>query len=206
MSSGTIQVMEATEKKVGRPRAFEKDSALESAGDVFLKQGFEGCSMDDLTAALGINKPSLYAAFGNKQELFVKVLKKYHSRYCTYFSALTDKNLSPRETITEWFEFFLSNYHSQKSPVGCLIVNSTMLANDDYPEIAAEIKAFHDLNEKLMTDYLSARKEAGEFEGDPVATSQYLNAVAQGMAVLYRTQRKPEALENVVANALRVMD
>ena len=61
----------------GRPRAFDTDAALDRALDVFWRQGYEGTALSDLTAAMGINRPSLYAAFGNKEDLFRKVLDRY---------------------------------------------------------------------------------------------------------------------------------
>ena len=60
-----------TEVKRGRPRCFEKDEKLEAAAEVFLRHGYENASLDDLTEALGINKPSLYNTFGNKEEFFL---------------------------------------------------------------------------------------------------------------------------------------
>src|SRR3954471_4851524 len=64
----------------GRPREFDADEALDKALDVFRQKGFEGASLPDLTRAMGINRPSLYAAFGNKEELFRKALDRYMER------------------------------------------------------------------------------------------------------------------------------
>ncbi len=61
----------------GRPRAFDLEQALDSALKVFWRKGYEGASLPDLTKAMGINRPSLYAAFGNKEELFRKALDRY---------------------------------------------------------------------------------------------------------------------------------
>jgi AcrR family transcriptional regulator len=194
--------MDTAEKKRGRPRSFSADDALDSALEVFLKKGYEGCSVDDLACALGINKPSLYSAFGNKEELFVSVLRRYHGRYREKFGDLTARGLTPKETIEVWFSWFLDNYRSQDEPLGCLIVNSTLLAGEKYPKIAEELKAFHDLNEELMADYLRKQKRNGTFSGDPTATSQFLNAVVQGMAVLHRGQRNASALKNIARQAL----
>ena len=63
----------------GRPRAFDPDAALDRALEVFWRQGYEGTALTDLTAAMGISKPSLYAAFGNKEELFAAVIDRYIS-------------------------------------------------------------------------------------------------------------------------------
>ena len=64
-------------KALGRPRAFCADDALEAATRIFRRQGYQGASLSDLTAAMGINRPSCYAAFGDKEALFLKVLERY---------------------------------------------------------------------------------------------------------------------------------
>src|SRR5260370_16720129 len=69
----------------GRPRAFDADVALERAMHVFWAKGYEGAALSDLTQAMRINRPSLYAAFGNKEHLFRKVLDRYASRPLAYF-------------------------------------------------------------------------------------------------------------------------
>src|ERR1700732_1465937 len=69
----------------GRPRAFDADTALERAMHIFWAKGYEGASLSDLTGAMRINRPSLYAAFGNKEELFRKVLDRYVNGPLAYF-------------------------------------------------------------------------------------------------------------------------
>ena len=198
--------MKEIEKKRGRPRCFEKDEALDAALGVFLEHGYEGSSLDDLTNALGINRPSLYSAFGNKEELFLTVLKRYHGRYYAYFTSLLEKGLAPKETISEWLSWFLENSRTQKEEqLGCLIVNSTLLAGENHPKIAEELKAFHDLNEKLLSDYFGSEIEKGRLSGDAAGLSQYYNAVVQGMAVLHRSQRDYSALENIASNAMKTL-
>lgn len=194
--------MEKAVSKRGRPRCFGKDEKLEAAVEVFLEHGYENASLDDITEALGINKPSLYNTFGNKEEFFLSVLDRYHEYYQTYFAELVGKDQPPKETVTEWLSWFLQNYKSQENKHGCLIVNSTLLANEKYPAIASRLKSFHDLNERLLTNYLKKEKKAGRFEGDPKSTSQFYNAIVQGMAVLHRTQGNQTALRNIAERAL----
>ncbi|MEF1229059.1 TetR/AcrR family transcriptional regulator, partial [Vibrio fortis] len=69
----------------GRPRSFDQEKALEEALKVFWEQGFEGTSLSDLTKAMGINKPSMYSAFGNKEQLFLKAVEMYKARESEYF-------------------------------------------------------------------------------------------------------------------------
>ena len=70
---------------VGRPRAFDMEKALQKALEVFWRKGYEGASLPDLCEAMGINKPSLYAAFGNKEQLFLKAIELYENRPCAFF-------------------------------------------------------------------------------------------------------------------------
>ena len=194
--------MTDTKKGRGRPRCFEKDVALDAALCVFLERGYEGSSLDDLTNELGINRPSLYSAFGNKEELFITALKRYHQKYQTHFAELVEKNLQPKEMIKEWLSWFLQNYKTQENQVGCLIVNSTILSSEEQPNIAEVIQNFHKLNEKLMTDYFEVECEKGRFSGDATKISQFYNAVVQGMAVLQRNNCDYSVLENIVETAL----
>ncbi len=77
--------LETTQGRPGRPRAFDPDAALERAMHVFWAKGYEGAALSDLTRAMRINRPSLYAAFGNKEELFRKVLDRYVNGPLAYF-------------------------------------------------------------------------------------------------------------------------
>jgi AcrR family transcriptional regulator len=71
-------------KPAGRPRSFDTGNALDRAVDVFWRKGYEGASLSDLTRAMGINRPSLYAAFGDKEQLFRKVLDRYDEGPASY--------------------------------------------------------------------------------------------------------------------------
>src|ERR1700690_3933812 len=74
----------AGQRHIGRPRAFDPEKALEAALRVFWKKGYEGTALSDLTAAMGINRPSIYATFGNKEALFRKALDRYSERMTNY--------------------------------------------------------------------------------------------------------------------------
>src|SRR6266478_9575078 len=78
--------LETTQGQPGRPRAFDPDAALERAMHVFWAKGYEGASLSNLTRAMRINRPSLYAAFGNKEQLFSKVLDRYMNGPLAYFT------------------------------------------------------------------------------------------------------------------------
>ncbi len=197
--------MEQTKKKIGRPRSFDKNEALDCAIEVFFEKGFEGTSLDDLTKRLSINRPSLYSAFENKERLFLVALDRYHEVYLHFFSDLIAKELPAKETIKIWLAWFIENYQSQEVPFGCLIVNSTTLCKSEYPAITNHLTKFHDLNEQLLADYFKTAIKRGELKKgtDSQALSQFYNAIVQGMAVLRRGQGKMKAVKNIAAEAMK---
>jgi len=111
-------------KARGRPRNFDKDKALSIALDLFRKKGFDNTSLEDLTTALNVNKPSLYAAFGNKERLFLEVLNAYTSGPTAYFHAVFEEPTTRslvRMLLLKSVEVLFYN----ESPYGCLVVMST---------------------------------------------------------------------------------
>ncbi|MEV0381402.1 TetR/AcrR family transcriptional regulator [Nonomuraea sp. NPDC050643] len=114
----------------GRPRAFDTDAALDRALEVFWRQGYEGASLSDLTAAMGINRPSIYAAFGNKEELFVKALERYVSGPGAFAAEALDAP-TVREVVERLVHGAIELTTRTDAPVGCLMVNSVHACGPD---------------------------------------------------------------------------
>src|SRR5213083_579727 len=113
----------------GRPRAFDPDTALDRAMHVFWAKGYEGASLSDLTRAMRINRPSLYAAFGNKEQLFRKVLDRYVDGPLAYFGkALTAPNA--RDVIEQIFFGAARMASDPRLPAGCLMVQGALAVGD----------------------------------------------------------------------------
>src|SRR5437773_766249 len=109
----------------GRPRAFDPDAALERAMHVFWAKGYEGATLSDLTRAMRINRPSLYAAFGNKEQLFRKVLDRYVDGPLAYFGkALTAPNA--RDVIEQIFFGAARMGGDPRFPSGCVMVQCAL--------------------------------------------------------------------------------
>src|SRR5437588_8135669 len=121
------KIMRATDQrqkraaKLGRPRAFDRDQALGRALDVFWRNGYEGASLSDLTEVMGINPPSLYAAFGNKEELFRKALDRYMEKR---HEVLRDVLARPkaRDAIAALLTGTADSLTDKSTPTGCLLV------------------------------------------------------------------------------------
>src|ERR1700739_3614111 len=109
---------------MARPRTFDPDEALDAARDVFWKKGFQATSLDEITAASGLAKPSLYAAFGDKNALFLKVLDRYHERLLGCAERALAQPGSARDAIRQWLTGFVSSCSGEKGRRGCLSINA----------------------------------------------------------------------------------
>lgn len=168
----------------GRPRNFDKDEAIKIALDLFRKKGFDNTSISDLTGALHVNKPSLYAAFGNKEELFSDILKAYISGPASYFfevfNEATTKKLV-RSLLTKSIEIL---FYSEQ-PHGCLIVMST--ASEELQKVGIQQSLVASLREhqhKLVERFERA-KAGGEIkkEVDPVRLALYVVTLHKGLSL-----------------------
>jgi AcrR family transcriptional regulator len=188
---------------LGRPREFCTELALAAALKVFWRKGFDGASMADLTEAMGINKPSLYCAFGNKEELFKKALDLYEREKLAYI----DQALAA-PTAYEVAERLLLGccdcYADPETP-GCMGVNS-VLANGG---VASEAVREELVRRKLgIETKLKLRFKRAQAEGDlasdcdPESLALFLFTLANGMAVQASTGVDRATLRKVVASAL----
>jgi AcrR family transcriptional regulator len=169
---------------LGRPRAFDRDQALDRALDVFWRKGYEGASLCDLTDAMGINPPSLYAAFGNKEALFRKALDRYTEKHD---GVLRETLARPkaRDGIAALLRSTADSLTDKSSPPGCLLVQGIAGAGDHAQCIRNQLSAKRADNEKTIRERLKQAKAEGELpdDADPAALARYVATVTQGMAV-----------------------
>lgn len=197
--------------KRGRPRSFDKDIALDKAMKIFIEKGFEGASLDDLTEAMGIGRPSMYAAFGNKEELFSEVLRFYTEPNQKILREKLFAAPTLRQAFKDLFEGMFQNHtqnrNCKEKMDGCLIANSTILSCREKSSLSDKIKALHDKNEDIFYERLKLGQEKGELspEQDVRALAQYFNGVLQGMSVLARAQQSEQALKNIASLAVHVL-
>jgi AcrR family transcriptional regulator len=189
---------------VGRPRAFDTAQALEAAMQVFWRLGYEGASLQELTRAMGINSPSLYAAFGSKEGLFKAVLDYYAARRG---ECLTEVVSAPtaREAAERLLFGLIDLSTDPEEPPGCLLLQGGLscgAAAQDIPQELARRRA--DLQLALQTRFAQAR-EAGDLppSTDPEALARYLAVVCNGIAVEAASGAARAELRKVATLALQ---
>ncbi|WP_205760855.1 TetR/AcrR family transcriptional regulator [Luteolibacter luteus] len=188
---------------MGRPREFDPDEALEKALRVFWAKGYEGTSMTDLTEAMGINKPSLYAAFGNKEALFRKALDRYSTGPGAYipkaFEAPTAKEVA--EKLLDGAAWVLGN---PANPGGCLTIQGALVCGDEAAAVKNQLISLRSGTFETMARRFEQAKQAGEFstEVDPFRLARYISAVVQGMSVQSASGATYEDLKGVADQAM----
>jgi AcrR family transcriptional regulator len=196
-----------TEKTIrtrGRPAAFDQDEALEKALKVFWEKGYEGASMSALTAAMGINKPSLYAAFGNKEALFAKALGHYLSGPVSYF-----RKALQMPTARESVECFLKEsarfLTDPDNPRGCLIAIGGLACGDDARQAQQMLIAYRKGYEDLLRQRFERARSEGDLpeSADPRALARLVAMTHQGMSVQAINGATQEELLEVIDLGLR---
>ena len=143
---------------IGRPRAFDMDQALDRALDVFWRKGYEGATICDLTAAMGINPPSLYAAFGNKEGLFRQALDRYAAMHDVFLQeALALPKV--KDCIAALLRRTAEALTDKSSPAGCLLVQGIAGSGEHAKCISDELCARRAANEKAIRERLKRAKD-----------------------------------------------
>jgi AcrR family transcriptional regulator len=170
--------------RAGRPRSFCVDQAADRAMNVFWRKGYEGASLSDLTTAMGINAPSLYAAFGSKEGLFRAVLERYDVRRASFMDNVLSAPdaLGVARNYLEGLAEFAADTNGGMNPPGCLLVQSGSCGDQSIPEEVARHRA--EKEAKLRERFSRARDEGDLPEdADPAALARFLSAVANGICM-----------------------
>jgi AcrR family transcriptional regulator len=196
--------MKSKSAQPGRPRGFDPDTALDRAMHVFWAKGYEGASLSDLTQAMRINRPSLYAAFGNKEQLFRKVLDRYASGPLAYFG----KALAAAKArdVVEQILLGAANMASDpRLPAGCLMVQGALACGSSAGSVQKETAVRRTASEVALRRRLQRAKRGGDLpgSGEPAELARYVMTVLQGMAVQGANGAKRDQLRQVARTALR---
>jgi AcrR family transcriptional regulator len=195
-------------KRRGRPRAYEPDIALGKALDLFRKDGFAATSLDDLSAATGMNRPSLYGAFGDKRELYIKSYARYRADARAAMLDIFRHEMPIRQRLQRIYAVALDIYLSGESgPRGCFTVMTAASEAVFDPDIRAMVlEGFSELDKAFATCFRLA-KEKGELPAsvDPVVLALLASATIHTIAIRARARVPRKELETIVNGAIDVM-
>jgi len=190
----------------GRPRSFDIDTALDQATQVFWRLGFQGASMAELTAATGLSKPSLYAAFGDKESLYLKCLQRYVEHQVGLQTALLEQEPDHRTAVATFLRTMAAMQADPKLPGGCFVVNGT--ADCGSPGTPAAVEAALRGASGGTAERLKRRLAQAERDGalppgtDAKGLATLFSTVLTGMAVMSKGGQPKQRLDEVVDAAL----
>ncbi len=169
---------------IGRPREFDVELALDRALAVFWRQGYEGASLPELTRAMGISRPSLYAAFGNKEALFRRALDRYDQelRIHVHKALLEPTSRAVVERVLYGTIDVLTSPHH---PRGCLFVQGALACSDENDCVRRELISRRAASEAALRRRLARARAEGDLpaDSDPADLARYVATISQGMAV-----------------------
>jgi AcrR family transcriptional regulator len=192
---------------MGRPREFDMDQALDEAMEVFWRHGYEGATIAELTGAMGINPPSLYAAFGSKEGLLKAALDRYTAKrnecMADILAAPTAREVAERGLLK------LADLQTDPAnPPGCLLVAGGLACGVGSENIPFELAAHRAQTEHQLRERFIRAREEGDLsaDSDPAALARYLSAVIAGIGVLASAGATREQLREVAIVAVKAFD
>ncbi|WP_155060681.1 TetR/AcrR family transcriptional regulator [Streptomyces blattellae] len=188
----------------GRPRSFDRETALEKAIMAFWEHGYEATSVSDLTRAMGIGTPSLYAAFGDKQALFAEVVSAYGTRYGSFSDRALAEEPTARAAVARVLREAAAEYTAVGRPHGCLVVHAAI--NCSSPAVEASLRERRNAGIAAFERRIRAGVAAGELPADTDAASlaRHTGAMLQGMSQQARDGASREELESLAEIAMTI--
>lgn len=190
-----------------RAKAFDPDVALERAVELFWRQGYEGTSMAQLLAFMGISRQSLYDTYGNKHALFLSAVDRYRANLVVNFSAVTSAHESPLAGLRAWVGHVLSEVVEHPDHRACFMANSALELGQRDPELRERVNEHLRNVEDGLTDLLERAQACGELdEGrDARALGRFLTNALHGLGVLSRGGASRAVLRDSIDVTLSVL-
>lgn len=187
----------------GRPRAFDRADALHKAMLLFWEKGFQGAAMSELTAAMGINAPSLYACFGSKEALYREAMALYEAGDGAELAAAIAAAPTAREAIGTYLMRSAALFSRPDKPTGCMVVLSVVHAASTSEEAGRALRDARTEMQGVLEARLRGALASGELSaGDPAAIAAFYCTVQQGMSIRARDGASRAELEAVAQGAM----
>jgi AcrR family transcriptional regulator len=184
--------------QVAGVRRFDEQEALGRALEVFATRGFRATSMLDLAAGTGVQRGSLYHAYGGKEEIFLRVFRDYCQRFLVGAAAALSRP-GKRDALLAFFDFCIRSITSGTPSRGCLSTRTVIDASVDVPQVEAAARAFLDDLERVVHDGLAAIDDGVDLAVDLRAAARLVVTTTRGLAVMERVHVDPAQLRETAA-------
>jgi AcrR family transcriptional regulator len=195
------------ERPLGRPREFDTEKALDEAMEVFWRHGYEGATIAQLTGAMGISPPSLYAAFGSKEGLLKAALDRYTAKRNECMREILAAPTA-REVVERGLLKLADMQTDPANPPGCLLVAGGLACGVGSENIPFELAAHRAQSEAMLRERFIRAREEGDLaeDSDPAALARYVSAIIAGIGVLASAGATREELREVAMVAAKAFD
>lgn len=193
---------------MARPREFDRDEVVQKALQVFWRQGYQATSVEELVAATGVNRGSLYATFGDKRGLFLEAVDHYRSKVTAERLVRLEAPGPARTRIAAFFKEMVDFSLGEGHLLGCLMTNSAIELAPHDRDVRLAVAAGLGATEAAFRRVLTRAKKAGELsaEKSPADLARFFTATANGLRVMARVAPEPASLRSVVRIALAALD
>lgn len=192
----------------GRPRAYDPESALSQATDAFWLSGYSGTSLDMLSASTGMNRPSLYGAFGDKRALYLATLDRYTSQSRELMERALDSDRPLPEVLQSFYDSAIAFYAPEKEAArGCFLIGTAATESMSDPEIRAKLgDALRQFDRVLEARFRRAiAEDEMDAAADPAALAKMASAIMHTLAVRSRAGDSRASLKAIAATGIRMI-
>ena len=193
-----ITMEQDIKSKGGRPRSFDREQAMETAMRLFWKHGYEGVGLSDLTEAIGVTAPSLYAAFGNKAQIFRQALQRYSQSPAFLELSKFTPGRTLKATVRHLLASSVQALTDPRRERGCMIQSGMIAAHPEHQELVRELAD----RRSQIRDAIRAGVQPWVGEERAPSLARYLAAVMQGISIQARDGASAEELLTIVDEAV----
>lgn len=189
--------------RTGRPRSFDRDAALDAAITVFWEHGYDATSISMLCDALGIGRPSIYAAFGGKETLFTEALERYLGTYAAFTRRVLAEEPGARDAVRSLLYEAAASYTRSDRPQGCLLISAATNCSPESAHVAARLRDLRAAGRQALEEKIATAIRSGELppDTDARAMATFYSAVLQGMSAQARDGAARGDLEQIAEAA-----
>jgi TetR/AcrR family transcriptional regulator, copper-responsive repressor len=191
----------------GRPRRYDREASLKAIMNLFWRKGYSATSLDELSEATGMGRPSLYQAFGNKEDMYVEALAFFITRMAQSAEKAFGEHQDIKEAIKQFYFRMLDIYFEDSSELGCLVFCTAVSETNNYPKIRSVLQDTIDKIGIALEHRIILAKESGQLreDVDHKAKAILAQAILQHLAIRARAGESKQSLYNVVDVTLHAL-